>query len=428
VLLAYCALVMMGGVVVSQSRGGNVAMMATLVVFCVALLCQRDYWKRGLVALAALAMVSIFLFQVFEGVARKIEAAGGLVDHGDGRVVYWAAAEQLFHQHFLWGIGPGHFKYLYALQAPVWGQVTLDNAHNDYLNTLCEWGMAGFALIIATLGLLFGGTARMWPNVRRRSNENGRKNSTKSAFVLGASLGLFSIMIHSEVDFNMQIPANACIAITLMALLAAQWRFATERYWFNPGRVGKALLAVTALGAAGFLAVRGAQSGTEFYWIVRSLDPKATWDQQVAALQKAHAIDPRNYLTMYELGECYRAKAFAGDPGNEALATEAMNWFEGAMIRNRFDSWSSMRYGMCLDWLDRSKEATVYFVKTLELRPNNAIVYFYLGRHAMEMGNYPLARLWLLYAEWMHPPSTQADPYLKAVENRMATPNAPHTP
>jgi len=420
VLLAYCALVMMAGVVVSESRGGNVAMMATLAVLCAVLLFQRDYWKRGLVALALLALTGLVLFEQFGAVQRRIEAAGGLAASTDGRLLYWDVAQMAFRQHILWGVGPGHYQYQYLMNAPVWKQAAPQNAHNDYLNTLSEWGLAGFALIILTVGLLYGGVLAIWPHVRRKSNDIARKNSTKAAFVLGASLGLLSILIHSLVDFNMQIPANAILAITLMALLTAHWRFATERYWVNPGKIGKVLLAATALGVAAFLAANGAHAGREFYWIQRGLNQIIPWEQSVAALKKAYAIEPRNYLTQYELGEYYRLRAWEGDPGNEALATEAMHWFQGAMICNRFDFWSSIRYGMCLDWLDRSKEASQYFVKSLQLRPNHADVYFFLGWHCMNLGNYPLAEHWFLVALDMHPPSDQALPYLQTVRERMA--------
>jgi tetratricopeptide (TPR) repeat protein len=256
--------------------------------------------------------------------------------------------------------------------------------------------------------------------VRRKSNELGRRNSSKAAFVLGASLGLLAILIHSAVDFNMQIPANAVLAVTLMALLSAHWRYGTEGFWVNPGKVGKALLAVTALGVAGYLGAQGAQAGQEFYWIQRGLDEKAPWDQEVAALKKAHEIEPRNYLTMYELGEYYRLRAWDGDPGNEALAKEAMKWFEGAMMLNPLDSWSPIRYGMCLDWLDRPNEASKYFVKALELMPNNAVIYFYMGWHCMDLENYPLAKRWFLTSLQMHPPSDQVAGYLEIVKERMA--------
>src|ERR1041384_5182850 len=71
-----------------------------------------------------------------------------------------------------------------------------------------------------------------------------KKNSNKFAFVLGASVGLVAILVHSIVDFNMHIPANAILAIALMALLTGHLRFATDRYWISAGRPVKALAGV----------------------------------------------------------------------------------------------------------------------------------------------------------------------------------------
>jgi tetratricopeptide (TPR) repeat protein len=83
---------------------------------------------------------------------------------------------------------------------------------------------------------------------------------------------------------------------------------------------------------------------------------------------------------------------------------------------------------MCLDWLDRPQEASKYYVKGLELRPNNAIVYFYMGRHCMDLGNYPLAEYWLIMSELVHPPSDQAEAYLKVVRERLAAARAGRLP
>jgi hypothetical protein len=373
-------------------------------------------------------VAAIVLFMNFDAVQQRIDSAGGLTLHGDGRQVYWGVAEVIFHQHFLWGAGPGHYKFLYALYAPDYAQVSPQTAHNDYLNTLCEWGLAGFGLIILTLGLVYGGAFATWPNVRRKTNEIGRKNSSKAAFVLGASLGLLSILIHSAVDFNMQIPANACVAVTLMALLTGHWRFATERHWMNPRKVGRVVLAVTALAAAGYLTMNGVRAGKEFYWQMRGMTEKVSWDTEIADWKKAYEIEPHNYLTQYELGETYRLRAWEGDPGNEALARAAMTWFEGAIIANPYDSWSMLGYGMCLDWVDRPQEATKYFVQALELRPNNPTIYLNLGRHCMELGNYPLAARWFVVASELHPPSNLAGEYLKLAQERMAAAKANQVP
>jgi O-antigen ligase/Tfp pilus assembly protein PilF len=421
VLLGYSALVMMAGVVASESRGGLAAMAVTLAVFCVVLLFQPDYWRRGALALAAMGLAGVVLMQQFGSVKGRFDQL--VTGEGDSRSVYWQAAEQIFHQHILWGAGPGHYKFLYPkyiLYEGLYGQHYPRYAHNDYLNTLCEWGLAGFGIIIAAVGLVYAGVWRIWPYVRRTSNELGRKESSKAAFVLGASLGLLAILIHSEVDFNMQIPANAIIAITFMALLSAHWRFGTERYWVNPGRVGKVLLAAVTLGVAGYLAVEGTQLGREYYWLQRGLTERSSRERQLAALKKAYQIEPGNYLTQHELGECYRLEAFEGEPGNEALARQAMKWLEGAMDLNPYAARALIGYGLCLDWLDRPKEAAAYFIRANELNPYNSVVSFFCGWHCVNVGNYPLAKHWFEACLGLPEHQKDAEGYLEMVNERLA--------
>ena len=49
-------------------------------------------------------------------------------------------------------------------------------------------------------------------------------------------------MAHAMVDFNMYIPANAMMAVMLVALLSSNLRFATERYWIRISPWTKALI------------------------------------------------------------------------------------------------------------------------------------------------------------------------------------------
>ena len=65
------------------------------------------------------------------------------------------------------------------------------------------------------------------------------------------------------------------------------------------------------------------------------------------------------------------------------------------MALNPYDYETRLGYGMCLDWLDRPKEATKYFVQALELNPNSARVQWKFAWHCAILRNYPLAKLWL---------------------------------
>jgi O-antigen ligase len=416
VLLGYSALVMMAGLVVSQSRGGLTAMGVTLAVFCVVLLYQADYWRRGALALGAVVLAWVVLMQQFGAVENRF--GEGLIDKGDGRVFYWTTAERIFQEHLLWGAGPGSFRYLYPLSASKYAQGTPMSAHNDYLTTLCEWGMAGFAIVMAALGLLLGGVIRTWPYVKRGSGDLGGKDSSRAAFVFGASLGLLSILIHSGVDFNMQIPANAVIAVTLMALLSAHARFGTERYWVKPGRTGRILLTLLAAGTVWFLGREAVHAGREFYWLERGLTA-STWEGQIEGLKAAQKIEPGNYMTDYELGESYRLQAWQGEAGNEAPALEAMKWFARGMALNPYDFETRLGYGMCLDWLDRPKEATKYFLQALKLGWNDARVQWKFAWHCMILRNYTLADFWLMRSMEVRP-TPEAEAYQQVVKAKIA--------
>ena len=160
----------------------------------------------------------------------------------DTRYLLWRAAIQVWNQNVWWGVGPAHYDYRFRQVRPAELQLRPGWAHNDYLNTLAEWGILGVAVVASAWVLLGLGLLKTWPFVRGTPRDlGGERNSSKFAFVLGASAGLAAILVHSAVDFNMHIPANAILAISLMALLSSCLRFASDRYWVTVRLWSKAL-------------------------------------------------------------------------------------------------------------------------------------------------------------------------------------------
>jgi O-antigen ligase len=396
VLLAYAVLAMLAGILVSLSRGGILAMAATLVLFCLVLLAQRDFWLPALVTLAALLLAGIVFTEQFGSLQRRFASAfhNEKVD-SNGRIFYWQAAWQLYARNPAWGIGPGHFDEEFSLVRPAPVQNRPEYVHNDYLNTLCEWGAAGMGIVVVTCGLLAWGVVRTWRAARRPANDFGARKSDRTSFLVGASVGVAGSMLHCIVDFNMQIPADAITAITLMALIAAQSRFVTERYWKNPGLVGKILLTALAAGAVCYLAAEEVRKGRETVWLRRAKTGKVSWEQAVLCLKKAHEIEPANGQTDYLLGENLRLASKEGNTGYEDKAKEAIQWFASGMEVNRFDARLPLRLGMCLDWIGRPKEATPYFELAERLDPNNHYIALEEGRHYVALGDFPKAQRWI---------------------------------
>ena len=84
-----------------------------------------------------------------------------------------------------------------------------DYAHNDYLQSAAEWGIP--------LAMLFWGFVvwRFWRSVRVFFDS---RNPWRQGIALGCAGSIFSIVVHSLVDFNLQIPINWVIFCMILGL------------------------------------------------------------------------------------------------------------------------------------------------------------------------------------------------------------------
>ena len=79
-----------------------------------------------------------------------------------------------------------------------------------------------------------------------------------------------------------------------------------------------------------------------------------------------------------------------------------------------------MRYGWCLDWLDRSAESGSYFDRALELDPNGYFTLANIGLHYLQLENFAAAKPWFersLRLQWLDNPI--AANYLQIINRRM---------
>ena len=143
-----------------------------------------------------------------------------------------------------------------------------------------------------------------------------------------------------------------------------------------------------------WLAAQGARRGREAYWLRQAQDETASWNDSLAGLEKAYAAEPANFENSYNLGENYRLSSLQGNPGYQDQARQALQWYAKSMAANPLDAFVPMRYGMCLDWIGETKQATPYFDLAQELDPNNVHVAFFHGRHCVELGDYAAAKHW----------------------------------
>jgi O-antigen ligase len=425
ILLAYSAFVIAAGLAVTFSRGGWAACSLGLLAVLGILLSSRNHQLPAFLLLVFLIgggtiFATKYLAKTVTYVQRANEAANSGGIQNNIRTDLWLAAAQMWRDNFWWGVGPAHYNYRFPAYRSQDVQAQPDRAHNDYLNLLADWGTTGGIITLAGIGVFAAGLWQTRKNVRRVEKEFKSGNSNRFAFYAGASAALLALAAHSVVDFNLHIPANALVGVTLLALLSSNLRFATEKFWFNLKLPLKIITTAALAGGTFYLSIQGFRHGRETFLLSRAEQLPVFSPERAAALEKAFAAEPQNFQTAYAVGECYRMQSFDGGQNYEELAKTAQGWYERSWKLDRYDSYNYLRYGMCLDWLDQHDEAAPYFNHADTLDPNNYFIGANIGWHYAQAGDYAAARPWLersLRLQLQDNPI--AESYLALVEKRL---------
>src|SRR4029077_17973335 len=112
----------------------------------------------------------------------------------------------------LLGWGLGTFSIVYPEFRSFYTTFFVNHAHNDYLELLVETGFAGFSIAVWFLVLMFRQAAGKLTNWTETAS---------GAITVAALLGCVGILVHSFLDFNLQIPANATLFYVLCAIAAS---------------------------------------------------------------------------------------------------------------------------------------------------------------------------------------------------------------
>jgi O-antigen ligase len=417
ILLGYAALVMVAGLAVTFSRGGWAAAAIGVLAVPVVLLGHRNHRIPALMLLVVLlgggaVAAKMFLSKTISYIQRVEGTFSQDQVRLDARSAMWRAAEQMWLDHFWLGVGPGLYDYRFRQYRPATLQERPDRVHNDYLNLLADWGAAGGIIVMAGMAAFAAGLWQVRYRVRRAENDFGGGTSNRSAFFLGASGGLLALAIHSFVDFNLHIPSNAILGVTLLALLTSNLRFATERFWLTLRIPLKIPLTLALAGGVFYLAAQDWRRGAETYWLARAQSPslpvlgrEALAGNAAAAgpekpgraelLEKAFAAEPENFQTAYDIGEAWRIQSFTGGPDYRSQAETAIQWYARGMKLDPFDGYDYLRTGMCDDWLDRHAEADKFYSTAEALDPNGYFTVANIGWHYFQTGDYAAAREWL---------------------------------
>jgi hypothetical protein len=217
--------------------------------------------------------------------------------------------------------------------------------HNDYLNTLAEYGTTGGIIVIFAVGALGWGVLRTWKYVRR-SNEIATRTSNRSAVVLGCGDWIagnsFPLRHRLQHAYSGQRDYRGDVCSRLRPRTCG---LPPNGFWFKPGIFGRALVSLVLIAAAGYFGWQISRLGQQTYWLAKYYQP-LTYEQHLEMLQKAFAAEPKSNEVAIEIGMQMRRKAFDGDEGWEELTRAAIPWFEKAISLNR---WNPFNYTAWVD-------------------------------------------------------------------------------
>jgi O-antigen ligase len=224
-LAVVAAAVMASTIFLSGSRGGMAACAAQMSLLTAFLLKRRKNWTARFALASFLGIAMVLLAWLGGGdLAERMASIhnGARAELSGGtRLTIDRDALKMFAQKPLLGWGLGVFPEIYPQFSTLATNLQVGMAHNDYLQLLVEMGALGLAAALWFLLMLFRSALtklKHWPP------------GTNTAVRLAAMLGIAGILVHSLVDFNLHIPANAALFYVLCAVAVMERRFGRHRH------------------------------------------------------------------------------------------------------------------------------------------------------------------------------------------------------
>lgn len=230
-LLYVFAVVMMGiALIMTGSRGGIVSLVAEAIFFAVVVGFKSEKEReesevrgsraRAVLTRAGLALALILVIlggAVLFGGEAALSRFVGTVNSDDpttGRAHFWGVTLDIIRHHPILGTGIGSYGLAFTQYDTRSGFYRLEQAHNDYLQTMSDAGIVGVALGVFFVVVLFrSGFAR------RESSDKFRRG-----VATGALAGCFAVLVHSFFDFTLHTTANTLLFLTLAALATINGR------------------------------------------------------------------------------------------------------------------------------------------------------------------------------------------------------------
>lgn len=372
--LAYGTLIMLSGWVLSFSRGGWISGVISLIVlFICGAVRSENKGQSAWVLPFVVIMISLVFLGVFVRPIQKrlltITPTGDSSAHT--RVKIWADSMLMIKEKPVFGYGPAAFLWRYPPFKHNGLAAKVTYTHNDYLNTLVDYGAVGLSIIIFFFLYLLSQFKKI-PDLFEHSD--------KQALIIGAFSALVAISVHAVFDFNNHIYSNGMLLIVMAYLVIVNSSSSDELSnnfiylnSINRNKMLFVLVGVVLLFVSGW----GVLASTRLlvsdmrYKEGKLLQKNVLWDKALQKYRLAQSLDPLNPNIYADIADVYSAMAlFRRDNQKDTLA-KAMANYDMALQENPYESDFMYKKALLLKRVGKYDDANELFIRALEQEPTN---------------------------------------------------------
>jgi len=295
----------------------------------------------------------------------------------------WPDTLSMIQGEGLWGSGPGTYLYVFDTYREKFSasNLYLEYAHNEYLNTLAEYGWIPFSAILLVVGI----------TLTRDMKASLRSDNMRTAMLPAICVGLVvATLVHALFDFQLHITANSLVLVMLLgtfhgaAGVRGLWpkRFLSSA-WSRASLVLVALASLVMLGITLPLTM-----GSLYTYLARVSGENNDMEAAKEYAAKQRTWLPGRYEGWRTLGLEKRMAAYWNrDPEQKAtFIKESRAAYDEALRLNPYDRNSMIGVIELLKMENRLEEALVQFDTLITYAPFDVQVRVYQGLLLKKMG------------------------------------------
>ncbi len=208
------AVVPIGALFLSVSRGGIVSFGVELAVLALVMIQRRTMGKQLFAGAAVLLLALLMVFWLGVGqLLQRFSSFQSLEVTAGKRASMRRDTGQIFLHNPVAGTGLGTLQIVYPQYESLYDGKIVNHTHNDYLEALAETGILGGLCCAWFLGVLLSESLKRLRQLH---------NSFAGALQLSGLVACAGFLVHGLVDFNLHIPSNAFLFFLMVHLATSE--------------------------------------------------------------------------------------------------------------------------------------------------------------------------------------------------------------